>query len=329
MTGLRKPLLPMSSCCSPSGAELSSVGRNALTDVPASRSLATAARAPGEFVDIPTGAFAMGDHHGEGYSADGEVPVHPVDLSGFRMQTTTVTNDQFQEFVEATGYRTTAEQFGVSAVFYAAFQGQRADILNQAVGVPWWLAVKGADWRHPNGPGSDLAGLSDHPVVHVSWDDATAYCAWAGTRLPTEAEWEYAARGGLQGKRLAWGDELNPDGEWNCNIWQGRFPHDNSAEDGYLTTAPVNSYRPNGYGLWQMAGNVWEWCQDWFDPDYYRHAPVDGPCGPETGECRVLRGGSYLCHDSYCNRYRVAARNSNTPESTSGNIGFRVVTDLR
>lgn len=311
----------MGSCCSPSAADLSHPDEVDNTGVSPVR----AAAPPGEFVEIPAGAFTMGDHHQEGYPADGETPLHQVTLAGFRMQTTPVTNTQFHQFVEATGYRTTAEEFGVSAVFYAAFQGQRSDILRQVPGVPWWLAVKGADWRHPHGPGSDLTGLADHPVVHVSWHDATAYCQWAGVRLPTEAEWEYAARGGLEGARLAWGDELNPEGQWQCNIWQGRFPHDNTADDGYLTTAPVESYRPNGYGLWQMAGNVWEWCADWFDPGYYTRSPVDDPRGPGTGERRVLRGGSYLCHDSYCNRYRVAARNSNTPESTSGNIGFRVV----
>ncbi len=278
-------------------------------------------------MNIPAGAFTMGDHHGEGYPQDGETPVHQVRLDGFRMQATTVTNAQFQEFVQETGYRTTAEQFGVSAVFYAAFQGRRSDILRQVPGVPWWLAVKGADWRHPDGPGSTLAGRADHPVVHVSWEDAAAYCAWAGGRLPTEAEWEYAARGGLAGRAFAWGDELTPEDEWNCNIWQGQFPYDNSAEDGHLTTAPVKTYRPNGYGLWQMAGNVWEWCRDWFDPGYYSHSEARNPRGPESGDRRVMRGGSYLCHDSYCNRYRVSARNSNTPDSTSGNTGFRVVAD--
>lgn len=318
----------MGSCCSPSGVDFPSPKSSGTIDASTYLAHVSATRAPGDFVDIPAGTFAMGDHHGEGYPQDGEIPVHQVNLQAFRMQTTTVTNAQFAMFVEATGYRTTAEQFGVSAVFYAAFQGQRSDIRNQAAGVPWWLAVTGADWRHPDGTASDLHGREDHPVVHVSFNDAQAYCLWAGTRLPTEAEWEYAARGGLSGGRLAWGDVLRPKGEWNCNIWQGRFPHENSAEDGYLTTAPVETYRPNGYGLWQMAGNVWEWCQDWFDPGYYAHAPDTDPRGPEMGQRRVLRGGSYLCHDSYCNRYRVAARNSNTPESTSGNIGFRVVADV-
>lgn len=321
----------MGNCCSPGNADL-----RTLRDTPSPTKTAgretdplslTRPRPVGEFVDIPAAAaFTMGDHHGEGYPQDGETPVHQVLLDGFRMQATTVTNAQFQEFVQETGYRTTAEQFGVSAVFYAAFQGRRSDILRQVPGVPWWLAVTGADWCHPDGPASTLAGRADHPVVHVSWDDAVAYCAWAGVRLPTEAEWEYAARGGLQGRTFAWGDELTPEGEWHCNIWQGRFPHENSAEDGYLTTAPVTTYRPNGYGLWQMAGNVWEWCQDWFDPSYYSHSEARNPRGPESGDRRVMRGGSYLCHDSYCNRYRVSARNSNTPDSTSGNTGFRVVT---
>ncbi|QGU03358.1 formylglycine-generating enzyme family protein [Corynebacterium comes] len=315
----------MGSCCSPSSADLTSPRHGTPLDAPTDQPHTTTTRTPGEFADIPTGTFTMGDHHHEGNPKDGETPIHQVNLPAFRMQTTTVTNTHFQEFIDATGYRTTAEHFGISAVFYATFQGQRSDILNQAAGVPWWLAVQGADWRHPDGPASTLTGREDHPVVHVSFDDAQAYCAWAGTRLPTEAEWEYAARGGLQGQRLAWGDELTPGGEWNCNIWQGQFPHENTAEDGYLTTAPVHTYHPNGYGLWQMAGNVWEWCQDWFDADYYSHSPVDDPHGPETGRRRVLRGGSYLCHDSYCNRYRVAARNSNTPDSTSGNISFRVV----
>ncbi len=269
----------------------------------------------------------MGDHFDEGYPADGEVPLHRVELDGFRMAATSVTNQEFAAFVDATGYRTTAEDHGISAVFYAAFLGRREDILSIPTRVPWWLAVRGADWRHPDGPASTLQGREDHPVVHVSWDDAQAFCTWSDTRLPTEAEWEYAARGGLADRRYAWGNELLMEGAWNCNIWQGRFPKENSAEDGYLTTAPVESYQPNGYGLHQMAGNVWEWCQDWFDPGYYTRSPEQNPQGAEDGVWRVIRGGSYLCHDSYCNRYRVAARNSNTPDSSSGNIGFRVVRD--
>jgi formylglycine-generating enzyme required for sulfatase activity len=159
--------------------------------------------------------------------------------------------------------------------------------------------------------------------VHVSWYDAQAYAAWAGKRLPTEAEWEYAARGGLPSARFAWGDELNPRGRWMCNIWQGTFPTVNTADDGYDTTAPAKSFSANGYGLYGTAGNVWEWCADWFAPGYYAQSPSSDPRGPDEGEQRVMRGGSYLCHDSYCHRYRVAARSSNTPESTSANTGFR------
>ncbi|WP_314036556.1 formylglycine-generating enzyme family protein [Dietzia sp. CH92] len=276
-------------------------------------------------MDIPSGRFAMGDHDGVGYPADGESPVHEVEISGFAMASTSVTNAHFDHFVTATGYRTTAERLGVSAVFYAAYQGPRSHIVRQVPGAPWWLAVRGANWRRPDGPGSTVAGRGDHPVVHISWDDAVAYCTWAGGRLPTEAEREYAARGGLAGRTYTWGDDPIPDGTWNCNIWQGTFPHHNSADDGYLTTAPVKRYRPNGYGLWQMSGNVWEWCQDWFDPTYYSGSASRDPLGPASGDRRVMRGGSYLCHDSYCNRYRVSARSSNTPDSTAGNIGFRCV----
>jgi formylglycine-generating enzyme len=277
--------------------------------------------------EIPGGTFGMGDHFGEGYPHDGESPVHEVTLPDFHLAATTVTNSQFAVFVKESGYATTAERFGVSAVFHLAFRGPASDIMHRAGGTPWWLAVKGADWRHPEGPASDISDRQNHPVVHVSWDDASAYCQWAGRRLPTEAEWEHAARGGLDGRRYVWGDELTPRGQWRCNIWQGQFPVTNTEEDGYLTTAPVKSYRPNGYGLWQMAGNVWEWCQDWFDRDYYQSSESYAPRGPHAGTQRVIRGGSYLCHSSYCHRYRVSARSSNTPDSTAGNIGFRCASE--
>ena len=161
--------------------------------------------------------------------------------------------------------------------------------------------------------------------MHITWNDAVAYCEWSGNRLPTEAEWEFAARGGLEQRRFPWGDELEPSGKHRCNVWQGDFPDRNTEEDGYLSTAPVGSYRANGFGLFNTSGNVWEWCTDWFSADYGRAAPRDNPIGPAAGSGRVIKGGSYLCHDSYCNRYRAGARSSNTPDSSTGNMGFRVV----
>jgi formylglycine-generating enzyme required for sulfatase activity len=168
----------------------------------------------------------------------------------------------------------------------------------------------------------------DHPVIHISYRDAVAYCEWAGKRLPTEAEFEFAARGGLVQQRYVWGNELTPNGEHMCNIWQGDFPKANSAEDGYVGTAPVFAYQPNGFGLHHMAGNVWEWVYDWWSPDFHVNGPRSNPIGPPHGERKVMRGGSYLCHDSYCNRYRVAARTSNTPDSSTGNLGFRCARDV-
>ncbi|MED7827579.1 formylglycine-generating enzyme family protein [Streptomyces chiangmaiensis] len=273
---------------------------------------------------IPSGSFAMGDAHGEGYPADGETPVHQVALESFSIDTTAVTNRMFARFIGETGYRTEAETYGFSAVFHLLVRADRHDILGTATGTPWWITVRGADWAHPGGPNSGWEEVPDHPVVHVSHTDALAYCQWAGRRLPTEAEWEYAARGGLQGQRYAWGNELHgPAGEHLCNIWQGQFPEVNTAEDGHVGTAPVKSFPPNGYGLYEVAGNVWEWCSDWFAPNYYRTSPAANPKGPLLGTSRVMRGGSYLCHDSYCNRYRVAARTANTPDSSTGNCGFR------
>ncbi|OLT10590.1 sulfatase modifying factor 1 (C-alpha-formyglycine- generating enzyme 1) [Actinomadura sp. CNU-125] len=267
----------------------------------------------------------MGDHSGDGDPSDGETPVHEVRVDPFTIDATTVTNTAFAAFVDATGYVTDAETYGFSAVFHLALAAAPADVIGSFDGAPWWLGVRGASWRNPGGPRSGLDGLDDHPVVHVSWDDAVAYCAWSGRRLPTEAEWEFASRGGLTGARFPWGDDLMPDGTWRTNIWQGDFPTRNTAEDGWATTAPVRSFEPNRYGLWQTVGNVWEWCADWFDPAYYRTSPSENPTGPGDGASRVLRGGSYLCHDSYCNRYRNAARSSNTPDSSMGNAGFRTV----
>nr|WP_237740716.1 formylglycine-generating enzyme family protein [Arthrobacter crystallopoietes] len=283
---------------------------------------------PAEHQDVllPGGSFLMGDHFGEGYPADGEGPVHKVVLDSFRIDAAAVTNEDFSRFVEATGYRTESEHYESSAVFHLQVQAAAADVLGEAAGAPWWVNVRGADWAHPTGPLSSWRDIPQHPVVQVSWNDAQAYCRWAGRRLPTEAEWEYAARGGLEGKRYAWGNDLaGPAGEHYCNIWQGEFPRSNTLDDGYLGTAPVRTFPPNGFGLYEVSGNVWEWCNDWFLPKYYRNSPSHNPQGPTIGRGRVMRGGSFLCHDSYCNRYRVAARSSNGPESASSNCGFRTV----
>jgi formylglycine-generating enzyme len=307
------------SCCTPS--------RDATPDEPASTSPASGPRKdtpPDDMVRIPGGSFRMGNPRGDGYPADGEGPVHEVTLDPFWMDATAVTNARFAAFVDATGYRTEAESFGWSFVFHAFLP---EDLRNAPapVDAPWWRQVFGADWRHPEGPHSDITGRLDHPVVHISWNDAQAFCAWAGTRLPTEAEWEFAARGGREGAPFPWGDELEPDGEHRMNVWQGDFPVHNTMADGFAGTAPVISFQPNAYRLFNMTGNVWEWCADWFSPNAYRRGAVSNPTGPDRGSAKVMRGGSYLCHASYCNRYRVDARSSNTPDSSTGNLGFRTV----
>ncbi|MFK4805049.1 formylglycine-generating enzyme family protein [Microbacterium sp. ZW CA_36] len=279
-------------------------------------------------VSLPAGRFLMGDSSGDQNPGDGETPVHEVKLPAFDMDATAVTNEAFATFVEATGYVTEAETYGFSAVFHLAVAAPQSDILGQSPGTPWWIGVAGADWRHPGGRDSTLDDLRDHPVVHVTFNDAVAYCGWAGRALPTEAQWEYAARGGLESRKYPWGDEEPDVDEPRANIWQGVFPQVNTLEDGYLTTAPVRSYTPNGYGLWQPIGNVWEWCADWFDPAYYAISPQEHPHGPARGDGRVLRGGSYLCHISYCNRYRNSARSQNTPDSSMGNAGFRTISRI-
>ncbi|MUK89426.1 SUMF1/EgtB/PvdO family nonheme iron enzyme [Ornithinibacillus sp. L9] len=279
-----------------------------------------------EMVHIPGGRFLMGTNLEEGFPADGEGPVREVVVDPFYIDSQTVTNGDFKEFVDDTGYITEAEQFGWSFVFYQFISSHTAKKVRQRVQqTPWWLVVEGATWNHPEGPDSTIANRLDHPVIHVSWNDAQAYCKWAGKRLPTEAEWEFAARGGLEQRLYPWGDELYPDGNHYCNIWQGDFPRQNTKDDGYVGTAPAKSFPPNGYGLYNISGNVWEWCSDWFTSDVQSLKDNQNPTGPRTGVSRVMRGGSYLCHHSYCNRYRVAARTSNTPDSSTGNIGFRCV----
>jgi formylglycine-generating enzyme required for sulfatase activity len=262
---------------------------------------------------IPGGTWKIGYEGPHAYPADGEGPVRRVEGTPFLIERTSVTNAAFARFVSATGYKTDAERIGNSFVFYAQLHpGARPFVVPAPGGPEWWLCVRRATWFAPDGPGSSLEGRLDHPVVHVSWRDAHQYARWAGKRLPSEAEWEIAARGGLENAIYPWGNDLLPDGEHRCNIWQGTFPHENSGEDGFLSTAPARSYAPNGFGLFNMVGNVWEWTDGEFRPG--------SPLKP-------MRGGSYLCHRSYCNRYRVTARTANTPDATSSHLGFRCAAD--
>lgn len=273
------------------------------------------------------GEFRMGTDSAEGYASDGEGPVRTVRLAAFHIDACAVSNAQFAAFVAATGYRTEAEQLGWSYVFAGFVPAALRRAAPRPERTPWWCGIEGASWNHPEGPGSDLAGRADHPVVHVSWNDAHAYSRWAGKRLPTEAEWEYAARGGLDQARYPWGDDLDPGGEYRCNIWRGSFPAKNTAADGYRGTAPVTAFLPNGFGLYNMCGNVWEWCADWWSTDH-GVGPLSNPRGPESGDAKVIRGGSHMCHDSYCFRYRVAARSANTVDSSAGHTGFRCAKSL-
>ncbi len=272
----------------------------------------------------------MGTEDQDGFPQDGEGPVREVLLDSFHIDETTVTNRQFAAFIKATGYRTDAERFGWSFVFWMLLTDK---VLRRepktVLDAPWWCVIEGACWDRPEGPGTSIVHRLDHPAVHVSWNDAMAYCQWAGKRLPTEAEWECAARGGLEKKRYPWGDELMPGGEHQCNIWQGVFPERNTKEDGFLGTAPARSFKPNGYGLYNVSGNVWEWCQDWFSASASSQSSRENPTGPSEGTTKVVRGGSFLCHESYCNRYRVAARTSNSPDGSTSNSGFRCVLSER
>ncbi|MEO5670648.1 MAG: formylglycine-generating enzyme family protein [Ramlibacter sp.] len=275
-------------------------------------------------IALAGGHFVMGTDSQEGRQDDGEGPSRHVTIGGFGIACTTVTNTQFNAFVRATSYVTQAEELGSSFVFNLQVPQPRRDAIRTVPsGLPWWLSVDDACWQRPEGPGSHIRERMEHPVVHVSWFDAQAYCKWAGVRLPTEAEWEFAARGGLPQRRFPWGDQLEIDGRPSCNIWQGAFPTEPSP--GWRPgTAPALSFAPNAFGLFNMAGNVWEWCEDWFSAAYHRETALVDPLQARPTGLRSTRGGSFLCHDSYCNRYRVAARGSNTPSSSASNCGFRV-----
>lgn len=277
-------------------------------------------------VRLDGGPFLMGSESPDAFAADGEGPVRRVTLSPFYISKYAVTNRQFAEFVRATDYRTEAERLGWSYVF----RNHVPDALRgpAAAGTPWWVSVQGAAWRNPEGPDSQFVDRPNHPVVHISWNDAVAYCEWAGYRLPTEAEWEFAARGGLEQKTYPWGDNLTPEGHHMCNIWQGKFPDLDTGDDGFTTTAPADAFPPNGFGLYNSVGNAWEWCADNFDALWHTRASRLDPIGPPSGATRVTKGGSYLCHESYCCRYRNAARTATEPDTSTGHIGFRVVRDV-
>lgn len=274
-----------------------------------------------------------------------DAPLHTVKITGFWMDAVEVSNAEFEKFTNATGYVTDAERKPTSAevpgvpeellVAGSLVFTPPPDAVDLREFWQWWSYVPGANWRHPKGPGSSLLGLADHPVVHVSWRDADAYAKWAKKRLPTEAEWEFAARGGLDQQRYVWGKEQQQKGRWPANIWQGEFPGKNTQEDGYLTTAPVRAYEPNGLGLYGMSGNVWEWCQDWYHPRGYGDPDevVTDPVGPavsfdpdEPGASkRVMRGGSFLCSDVYCLGYLPGTRMKSTPDTSLCHTGFRCV----
>ena len=326
------------SCCTPdrtSGKSVKPVSDPAGKSIPQGDA-STAARMKAELqtatVSLDGGAYLMGTTNRR-FPADGEGPVREVTVAPFAIATHEVTNRQFSVFAQDTGYVTEAEKFGWSFVFHHFVSGENRSKVTSAVqAAPWWWQVFGADWQHPNGPGSSWQDIPDNPAVHISWNDATAFAEWAGMRLPTEAEWEFAARGGLVGATFAWGEELMPGGKHMCNIWQGHFPDDNSKEDGFHGTAPVGSFPANGYGMFDVAGNVWEWCSDWWSATFHaneRKTTRVNPTGPRQGQAKVIKGGSYLCHDSYCNRYRVGARTSSTPDSSTGNMGLRLAMTLQ
>lgn len=311
---------------------------------------------PPGMVWIPGGTFAMGDSRGDGF--EWERPVHMVTVDGFYMDIYEVTNAQWQAFVDATGYVTTAEKVpdireimkqlppgtpppppenlkAGSLVFTKTDGAVPTDGSNW---FRWWRFQEGANWKHPEGPGSDIKGKEYYPVVHICWDDAVAYCKWAGKRLPTEAEWEFAARGGLDRKPYTWGDAKYDPKKPQANIWQGNFPYANSMEDGHDTASPIGQFPPNNYGLHDMAGNVWEWASDWFSPTTYAEQAASGvalvnPQGPDKSvdpdggrvPKKAIRGGSFLCHDTYCSSYRPSARMHTSPDSGTNHQGFRPV----
>jgi len=310
---------------------------------------------PMGMVWIPGGEFSMGSVNPVGIgdggkeSMDDARPVHRVHVHGFLMDATEVTNKEFAGFVKATGYKTVAETKPMKEEFPTA--NEEDLVAGSIVFTPtavsnlndhyqWWRYVHGANWRHPEGPESSINNTDNFPVVHIAWEDAAAYAKWAGKRLPTEAEWEFAARGGNTGELYAWGNQFKPEGKWMANTWQGKFPRVDKGDDGFIGIAPVKQFPPNSYGLYDISGNVWEWCNDWYSADYYRTLAYsklsNDPQGSnqsfdpsEPGvKKKVQRGGSFLCSDQYCTRYMVGTRGKGEYRSSTGHVGFRCVKDV-
>lgn len=303
-------------CCQPDGR----TGRSPGT-APAGLN-----RPPERAVRVPGGSVQVGTK-APVFRPDGEGPPRTVRLKPFLIDPFAVTNRWFADFVRATGHVGEAERWGWSYVFFSHLPDRGGD-LERPESTPWWCKVEGASWAAPSGPGSSWQAIPDHPVVHVSWNDAQAFAAWAGGRLPSEAEWEHAARGGLADPRYPWGD-AEPDDETTlpCNIWQGRFPDRDTGADGWRGTAPVDAMPANGYGLHHMVGNVWQWCAEPFRVrSLSRHLKGRTASARAEGQ-RLMKGGSYLCHRSYCHRYRIAARSCSPADTTTGHVGFRLVFD--
>ena len=303
------------SCCAPQRTEKTSIN---------DRSTGKTSSVNTEKAELAGGPFRLGSNYELAYPQDGEEFTTEVFLSPFLIDKYSVTNQKFMTFVDDTGYVTEAEEIGWSFVFGGLLPDDFEDTRG-VQGAPWWRQVFGATWKSPEGPQSTIEGKLNHPVVQISWNDAVSYANWCGGRLPTEAEWEYAAAAGSSETIFPWGNQLTPDGEHQMNVWQGSFPDKNLEDDGWYGTAPVGSYPPNKFDLYEMTGNTWEWCQDWFTNK--RKPRLENPTGPPTGTNKVIKGGSYLCHESYCNRYRPAARSSTTPTSTMGHLGFRLAYD--
>ena len=275
-----------------------------------------------KFANLEGGWFLMGSEEKYVFPGDGEGPVRKVFVDKFSISKYSVTIAEFKRFIDETDYVTDAEKFGWSFVFFEQLKNN--SYTDSVQNAPWWIKVDEAYWNLPDGENIGIDKFPDHPVTHISWRDAQEYCKWSGTRLPTEAEWEFAARGGLDQKKYPWGDQLEPNGEVQCNIFEGEFPNKNNAPKDMRFTTRVDKFKPNNFGLYNMVGNVWEWTEDWFTRFHNLDINVN-PSGPEKGSTKVIRGGSFLCHDSYCNRYRTSSRTSNSIDSSTSNMGFRIV----